>query len=76
MGGIAKWEWREAEAGVVWKWNLHTGNEVEAMQVWWHGRDSKAALVEGHKAEAGLHYRDESSSMQGVIQTQENIGYR
>jgi len=23
--------WKEAEAGVVWKWELHTGSEVEAM---------------------------------------------
>ena len=31
MGGIAKWKWREVEAGVVWKWNLHRGDEVEVM---------------------------------------------
>ena len=69
MGGIAKWKWREVEAGVVRKWNLHTGGEVEAMQVQWCRRGSEVALVEGCEVEVGLHYRDESSSMQGAIQT-------
>jgi len=36
----------EAEAGVVWKWELHMGNEVEAMQVWWYGQWSEVGLVE------------------------------
>jgi len=37
--------------GVVWKWkwNLHRGDEVEAMQVQWHGRGHEVALVEGKK---------------------------
>jgi len=26
-----KKKWKEAEAGVVWKWELHTGCEVEAI---------------------------------------------
>jgi len=34
------------------------------------------ALVEGCEAEADLYYREESSSMQGVVQTQGNIGYK
>jgi len=37
--------------------------------VQWSRRDSKAALVEGHKAEVGLHYRNKSSSMQEAVQT-------
>jgi len=53
---------------VVWKWESHTGNEVEAMQAQWHGRNSEVALVEGHEAEVGLHYGNESSSMQEVVQ--------
>ena len=32
--------------GVVWKWKLHTGGEVEAMQVQWYGSGSEAVLVE------------------------------
>jgi hypothetical protein len=39
-------EVEEAEVGVVWKWELHTGNEVEAMQVQWYGSGIEAALVE------------------------------
>jgi len=30
----------------VWKWRLHTGGEVEAMQVWWNGSGSKEEIVE------------------------------
>jgi len=41
-----KKKWKEAEAGVVWKWELHMGDEVEAIQVQWYRRGSKAALVE------------------------------
>jgi len=35
--------------GVVWKWELHTGNAVEAMRVQWYGGGSKVALVERAK---------------------------
>jgi len=43
VGGIAKWKWKEVEAGVVWKWELHTGDEVGAMRrdtgmVEWEGQ--------------------------------------
>ena len=31
---------------MVWKWELHMGDEVEAMRVWWYGRWSEAGLVE------------------------------
>jgi len=31
VGGIARWRWKEVELGVVWKWELHMGDEVEAM---------------------------------------------
>ena len=50
---------------------LHMGSEAEAMQgtqVWWSRRDSKAALVEGWKTETGLHYGNESGSMQEAVQ--------
>jgi len=54
----------------VWKWGLHTSDEVEAMQ--WHtgAVEQEVELVEGHDVEVGLHYRDESSSMRGLVQTQ------
>jgi len=33
VGGIAKWKWSGSKRwGVMWKWSLHMGNEVEAMQ--------------------------------------------
>jgi len=44
-----------------WRWRGSRGK--------WIGRDSEAALVEGCEAEVGLHYRDKSSSMWGVMQT-------
>ena len=46
-------------------------DEVEAIQVWWHGREYEAALVE-----VGLHHGDGSSSMQGKIQTWRDTGYK
>ena len=46
VGGIAKWRWREAEVGVVWKWELHTGNEVEAMQQHTGTVEQEVELVE------------------------------
>ena len=63
----AKWKQRW---GWKWKWNTHgqwSGGLCEGTQVWWSGRDSEAALVEGCKAEVGLHYREESSSMRETI---------
>jgi len=33
-------------AGVMCKWNLHRGGEVEAMRPWWYGSGSKEELVE------------------------------
>jgi len=59
---------------VVWKWRLHTGDEV-VMQAQWCRRNSEVTLVEGCKAEAGLHYGDKSSSVQEAIQTQGNTRY-
>ena len=37
---------KKKEAGVVWKWRLHTGGEVEAMQVQWNRSGSKEEIVE------------------------------
>ena len=31
---------------MVWKWRLHTGSEVEAMQVQWYRSGSEEELVE------------------------------
>ena len=36
-----KKKWNEVEAGVMCKWNLHRGGEVEAMRAWWYGSGSK-----------------------------------
>ena len=47
----------------MWKWNLHTGYEVEAMRRDTGAVEWEEALVEGRKAEAGLHYGDKSNSM-------------
>jgi len=42
-----KKKWEEAKAGVVWKWELHMGSEVEAMQ-WYTGTvEQEVGLVEG-----------------------------
>jgi len=31
---------------VVWKWELHTGSEVEAMRTRWNGGGSEEEIVE------------------------------
>jgi len=31
---------------VVWRWKLHTGNEVEAMRMRWNGGGSEEGIVE------------------------------
>ena len=31
---------------MVWRWELHTGSEVEAMQTWWNRGGSKEGIVE------------------------------
>jgi len=31
---------------VVWKWELHTGSEVEAMRTRWNGSGSEEEIVE------------------------------
>jgi len=41
-----KKKWNKVEAGVMCKWNLHRGGEVEAMQTWWYGGGSEEGLVE------------------------------
>ena len=41
-----KKKWREAEAGVVWKWKLHMGSEVEAMRTQWYGSGGEEGIVE------------------------------
>jgi len=48
---------------VVWKWELHTGSEVEAMRTRWNGGGNSGA-----RGAEGLHYRSESSSERRVIQ--------
>ena len=52
---------------MVWKWELHTGSEVEAMRMWWNGSGSEEEIVERVGRE-GLHHRSESSSERRVIQ--------
>ena len=54
---------------MVWRWKLHTGSEVEAMQTRWNGGGSEEELGGAHRAEAGLYYRSESSSERRVIQS-------
>ena len=46
VGGIAQCRWGEVEAGVMCKWNLHRGGEVEAMRTRWYGGGSEEELVE------------------------------
>jgi len=58
------------------KWNQHRGSEVEAMRMQWYGGGSKEELSGAHRAEAGLHYRGESSSKWGMIQMRGNTGYK
>ena len=41
-----KTKWREAEGGVMWKWKLHTGSEVEAMRTQWNRSGSEEEIVE------------------------------
>jgi len=41
-----KKKWKEVEAGVMCKWNLHRGGEVEAMRTRWYGSGSEEELVE------------------------------
>ena len=31
---------------MVWKWELHTGSEVEAMRMQWNGSGSEEEIVE------------------------------
>ena len=58
------------------KWNQHRGGEVEAMRTRWYGGGSEEGLSGARRAEAGLHYRSESSSKRGMIQTRGNTGYK
>jgi len=39
-----KKKWKEVEAGVMCKWNLHRGGEVEAMRTRWYGSGSEEEL--------------------------------
>ena len=41
-----KKKWNEVEVGVMCKWNLHGGSEVEAMRTWWYRGGSEEELVE------------------------------
>jgi len=56
--------------GVVWKQELHTGDEYGGYvsTVVWEGE--RGSISGAHRAEVGLHYQSESSSMQRMVQTQ------
>jgi len=58
------------------KWNLYRGGDVEAMRTRWYGGGSEEELGGARRAEAGLHYRSESSSKWEMTQINGNTRYK